>query len=569
MTNIKKEHFVFLPLGGSGEIGMNMNLFGFGRKNQEKWIMVDCGVTFGDHNTPGIDLITPDHDFIKQRAKNLIAIILTHAHEDHIGAIAYLWRDLRVPIYATPFTAKMVTHKFRDLGLVIEPFLQIIPLKSKLSLKPFDVEFISITHSIPEPNGLLISTPLGKVYHTGDWKFDPNPVLGDATDFPRLEQLGTDQIKAVICDSTNALDSGVSGSEASILEPIIKEIKAAKNGVAITTFASNVARVKTLLKAATEAGRHYVLLGRSLERIFSIGREMGYFDNVPLPLSLEDAQKLPRSKVVLLCTGSQGEDRAALGKLARGIHPMWRLSAGDLVIFSSKTIPGNEKSVARIMNQLAELGVEIVTSKMAEIHVSGHPCAEELDQLYKMIKPEFAIPVHGEERHMQRHAQIALKAGVAGTEIPHNGDIIELAPNFGWKSSVETGRLYVDGGIIDDDLNGASAERKRLTFAGCVAIFIHLDHAHTLVGKAEVTSWGVPILSGKTHDDTHAFYQLILKEAYAEIAQDAADMSEYDISEHIRKSFRREVNRIWRKKPMTNVIIHKVKQAKRKNKKTA
>jgi ribonuclease J len=566
MTNSKKDRFVFLPLGGSGEIGMNMNLFGFGPKDKEKWIMVDCGVTFGDHNTPGIDLITPDHQFIKERSKDLIAIILTHAHEDHIGAVAHLWRDLRVPIYATAFTAKMVDHKFKDLGLVIEPFLHTIPLKAKLALSPFNIEFISITHSIPEPNGLLITTPLGKVYHTGDWKFDPDPVLGDATDFERLKQLKDENIRAVICDSTNALDKGVSGSEASILHPMIQEIQSAKKGVAITTFASNVARVKTLIKAATEAGRHYSLLGRSLERIYELGREMGYFENVPDPLSLEEANKLPKSEIVLLCTGSQGEDRAALGKLARDAHPMWRLTAGDTVIFSSKVIPGNEKSVAKILNQLCEKGVDIVTSKTADIHVSGHPCADELAELYEIIKPEYAIPVHGEARHMQRHAQIALKAGVFGTVIPHNGDIIEIAPDFGWKQSVEAGRLYIDGSIVDDDLHGASAERKRLTYAGCAAIFVHLDRDNNLVGQPEVTAWGIPNLSHNNYHDTLDLYRTIIFEAFNDMIEEDVNLSDNEIAEFIKRAFRREVNRIWRKKPMTHVTIHKIDAVKRKKK---
>jgi ribonuclease J len=558
MVNVKKERFVFLPLGDSGEIGMNMNLFGYGKKNHEKWIMVDCGITFGDYTTPGIDLIAPDHQFIKERAKDLIAIVLTHAHEDHIGAIAHLWGDLKVPIYATAFTAKMVAYKFKDVGLVVDPFLHTIPLKAKLALSPFNIEFISITHSIPEPNGLLITTPLGKVYHTGDWKFDPDPVLGCVTDFERLHQLKNENIKAVICDSTNALDKGVSGSESSILEPMIQEIQSASHGVAITTFASNLARVKTLITAATKAGRSYTLLGRSLERIYNIGREMGYFGGVPDPIPLDEAQRIPKSKIVLLCTGSQGEDRAALGKIARGAHPMWNLSAGDKVIFSSKAIPGNEKAISKILNQLCELGVDVVTSKIADIHVSGHPCADELDELYRIIQPEYAIPVHGEARHMQRHAQIALKAGVSGVEIPKNGDVIEISPNFGYKESIEAGRLYIDGSILDDDLFGGSADRKRLAYAGCTSIFIHLNQHNNIVGKPYITSWGVPILT-KTPKGNDELFVSIIHEGLSEINEisKTEKMTDYMISEHIRKTFRREVNRIWFKKPMTEVIIHR------------
>jgi ribonuclease J len=559
---IDKEHFVFLPLGGSGEIGMNMNLFGFGTKDKEKWIMVDCGVTFGDHETPGIDLIMPKHNFIKDRAKDLIAIILTHAHEDHIGAIAHLWSDLRVPIYATAFTAKMVEHKFSDLGIVVGNALNVIPLKAKLSLRPFDIEFVSITHSIPEPNGLLITTPLGKVYHTGDWKFDPDPVLGDATDFDRLNKLKSENILAVICDSTNALESGYSGSEASVLEPMIKEIQAATGGVAITTFASNVARVKTLVTAATRAGRKYAFLGRSLDRIYGIAREMGYFAGVPDPVPFDQIANMRKSEMVILCTGSQGEDRAALGKLARGIHPNWKLSSGDTVIFSSKVIPGNEKAVSRTLNQLAEKGVQIVTSKMVDIHVSGHPCADELTELYTIIQPKYAIPVHGEERHMQRHAQIALDTGVKRAELPHNGDIIEIAPNFGWIGAVESGRLCADGAFLEDAFNGAPAERRRLSFAGCAVIFVHLDDDNNLLGQPEISTFGIPAITGKSHSDAKELYREIIIEAFYDL-DDKSFENDNDIGEGIKRGFRREVNRIWGKKPMVQVIIHKVNRKKK------
>lgn len=564
MTDNKttKDHFVFLPLGGSGEIGMNMNLFGFGVPDKEKWIMVDCGVTFGDHETPGVELIMPRHNFIKDRTKDLIAIILTHAHEDHIGAIAHLWPDLRVPIYATAFTAKMVEHKFADLGIEVGNALNVIPLKAKLRLSPFDIEFVSITHSIPEPNGLLITTPLGKVYHTGDWKFDPDPVLGDATDFNRLEKLKSENILAVICDSTNALDSGTSGSEASILEPMIQEIQAAKGGVAITTFASNVARVKTLVTAATRAGRKYAFLGRSLERIYGISREMGYFAGVPEPVPFDQIINVPKSEIVILCTGSQGEDRAALGKLARGIHPSWKLSTGDTVIFSSKVIPGNEKPVSKTLNQLAEKGVNIVTSKMADIHVSGHPCADELTQIYELIKPKYAIPVHGEERHMQRHAQIALNAGVRATELPHNGDIIQIAPSFGWIGSVESGRLCADGAFLEDVFNGSPAERRRLGFAGCAVIFVHLDDENNLIGQPEIATYGIPVISGKSHNDAKELYREIITEAFYDLGENAFE-SDNNIGEGIRKFFRREVNQIWGKKPMVQVIIHRLNRKKK------
>ena len=394
------ERFLFLPLGGSGEIGMNMNLFGYGTKNQEKWIMVDCGVTFTEPTTPGIDLIYPDFEFIKQRKENLQAIVLTHAHEDHIGAIAYVWPELRVPLYATPFTIRMIQDKFNDRGIAYEGFLHSVPLKSRLRIGDFGIEFVSITHSIPEPNGLYITTPQHKIYHTGDWKFDAHPVLGDATDFKRLEELAEMGLDACICDSTNALDKGVSGSEHDILAPMTDLIKQATGKVVITSFASNVARMKTLIQACVDAGRHYFLAGRSMERIYNHGREMGYFKGIPDPVPFEHIRDIPAGKIACICTGSQGESRATLAKIARDAFPFFTVGTGDTVIFSSKAIPGNEKAIGLIYNQLSFKNVKILTSKSFDIHVSGHPCEDELIELYRTLKPFSAIPVHGERRHM-------------------------------------------------------------------------------------------------------------------------------------------------------------------------
>ena len=553
----KKKSLVFLPLGGSGEIGMNMNLFGYGYAGKEKWIMVDCGITFGDAETPGIDVIMPDHSFIKERKDDLVAIILTHAHEDHIGAIAHLWSDLKAPIYATAFTARMVADKFADLGVDVGNALNIIPLKVKLSLGDFEVEFVSITHSIPEPNGLFITTDAASVYHTGDWKFDADPILGDATDYVRIKEIAELGVDVCICDSTNALDSGYSGSESDVLEPLIKAIESASGRVAITTFASNVARMKTLMRATVAAGRHFVLCGRSVERIYNIGREMGYFGDLPDPVPAMDARNLPKNKIVCICTGSQGEPRSALGRIARGNHPFFDLSSGDTVIFSSKTIPGNEKAIFKIYNMLAENNVDIITTKSFDIHVSGHPCAEELKELYRILKPTSAIPVHGEIRHMNRHAQIAKEMGVKSTFVPKNGDVIEISKEgITLRASVEAGRIYVDGRVLDSD-DGASSERKRLTYAGYAVIHVCVDKVGNLLGMPSLHARGLPdakILFGSLGE---RYYEKLFREIYESL--NATDYeSDTALQDAFRLGFRRAINHVWGKKPITDVHISRL-----------
>ncbi|MEM6602693.1 MAG: ribonuclease J [Pseudomonadota bacterium] len=556
MTKKKsKERAVFLPLGGSGEIGMNMNLFGYGRDNHEKWIMVDCGVTFGGPDTPGVDIIFPDFEFIKERREDLKAIILTHAHEDHIGAIAYVWPELRVPLYATAFTARMIQDKFNDRGVDVKGFLNIVPLKSSIVIGDFRIEFVSMTHSIPEPNGIYIKTPAANIYHTGDWKFDPDPVLGEPTDHKRIAEIAAEGIDACICDSTNALDNTPSGSEAAILSPMVKALRKSTGRVAITTFASNVARMKTLMRAIKDSGRKCVLAGRSVERIFNHGRAMNYFEDLPEPVALEEVKDHTPGTLACICTGSQGEQRAALGKMARGIHPFFNLSEGDTVIFSSKTIPGNEKSVFTIYNMLAENGVTVLTSKDFDIHVSGHPTAPDLEKLYKILKPNVAIPVHGEIRHMNRHAEIALAHGANHAIVPQNGDFIEITrEGVICDKEVEAGRLYLDGRIVEESAFGSASERKRLTYAGYAAIFVIVDKSGNLLSPPDIQSFGVPDgdkLFGRAGME-YLYHQLV--EAY-----EGLDAKDYDddqkISEAIRLSYRRTVNQAWGKKPITEVKV--------------
>ena len=554
----RKKRLVFLPLGGSGEIGMNLNLFGYGAPDHEKWIMVDCGVTFGSHDTPGVDIILPDYEFIKERRKQLSAIILTHAHEDHIGAIAHIWPDLRVPMYATPFTARMMMDKFKDLGVNVEGFLHVIPLKSTLTLGDFKVEFVSITHSIPEPNGLFIQTPTASVYHTGDWKFDPNPVLGDVTDHKRIAELAKIGVDACICDSTNALDKGVAGSEADILGPMVEAIQQCKGRVAITTFASNVARMKTLMQASIQAGRKFTLCGRSAERIYAHGREMNYFGGLPDPVALEDAMKEAKSNIVCICTGSQGESRSALGRMASDLHPHFRLDEGDSVIFSSKTIPGNEKAIFAMYNKLAQKNVNIITSKSFDIHVSGHPCEQDLVQLYEMLKPTTAIPVHGEIRHMNRHAEIALSHGADYALVPQNGDLVEISKSgVTCDSEIEAGRIYVDGNIKEDAKTGSCAERRRLVYAGYTAMTVNVDMEGNLLDHPTIQTFGVPTSDALFGKAGQGYLQKQLIDIYENLDyHDYAD--DQKLAEAFRLGYRRIINRAWGKKPITSVTVNRL-----------
>lgn len=563
----KQKRLVFLPLGGSGEIGMNLNLFGYGAPDQEKWIMVDCGITFGSNDTPGVDIILPDYEFIKERRENLSAIILTHAHEDHIGAIAHIWPDLRVPMYATPFTARMMMDKFKDLGVKTDGFLHTIPLKSNLTLGDFKVEFVSITHSIPEPNGLFIQTPTASVYHTGDWKFDPNPVLGDATDHERISEIAKIGVDACICDSTNALDKGVAGSEADILEPMIEAIKGCQGRVAITTFASNVARMKTLMQATIKAGRKFTLCGRSAERIYAHGREMNYFGGLPDPVALEDAMKEAKADIVCICTGSQGESRSALGRMSTDTHPYFRLDEGDTVIFSSKTIPGNEKAIFGMYNRLSEKNVNIITSKSFDIHVSGHPCEQELAQLYEILKPTSSIPVHGEIRHMNRHAEIALEHGADYAIVPQNGDIIEITKQgVSCDSEVEAGRIYVDGNIKEEAKSGSCAERRRLVYAGYAAMTVNVDMDGNLLDYPTIQTFGVPTSQALFGSAGEGYLQKQLIDVYENLDyHDYAD--DKKLSEAFRMGYRRIINRAWGKKPITSVKVNRLDVALRRRRK--
>lgn len=551
------DELVFLPLGGSGEIGMNLNLYGYGPEEDRRWIIVDLGVTFGDDRTPGIDLIMPDPAFIEERRDELLGIVLTHAHEDHIGAVARLWPRLRCPVYATPFTAAMVRGKLIEAGIESQVPMHVIPLGHRFGLGPFDIELVTLTHSILEPNALAIRTPLGLVLHTGDWKIDRDPVVGDDIDEARLRAIGDEGVRAIVCDSTNVFTPGTSGSEADVAASLIELLKQCEGRVAITTFASNVARLESIIRAGEAVGRHPVLVGRSMYRVVAAAREAGYLHDLPPILDEDDAGYLPRDKVLYICTGSQGEPRAALARIAEDSHPHIVLEKGDTVVFSSRIIPGNETSIFDLQNQLAERGVRVITEKDHFVHVSGHPCRDELALMYQWIRPEVAVPVHGEARHLAEHAALARELQVPEQVIVRNGLIVRLAPGPAEiVDEAPSGRIYLDGDVLTDQDEGAVQERRRLAFAGSVFVSLVLDGKGDVRGEPQVRLMGLP------EEDSDGV-------PFEDRALDAVDEAldrlprkrrgdDSAVAEFLRRAVRGALRREWGKKPQVAVVVTRI-----------
>ena len=483
---------LFLPLGGAGEIGMNLNLYGFGGR----WIMVDCGITFADDSLPGVDVVLPDPRFIEERSGDLLGLFLTHAHEDHIGAVPHLWPRLKCPVYATPFTAALVAGKLEQAGLSGAVPLNVVPVSGSVTLGDFDVRYVPITHSIPEAHSLGIGTPAGTVVHTGDWKLDPAPVVGEATDAAPFRALGDGGVLALVCDSTNVFRPGRSGSERTVRENLEEIVAGAEGRVAITTFASNVARVKSVLAIAGTCGRHAVLVGRSMWRTVNAARATGHLDEVDV-LSDRDAGWLPPERTLLLCTGCQGEPRGAMSRIAFDDHPHVRLEAGDLAVFSSKIIPGNERSVARVCDRLASSGVDVITERDRLVHTSGHPSRDELGEMYSWIRPQLAVPVHGEFRHLREHSRFALDHGAGNAVVVRNGDVLRLSPDPGViVDRVPTGRLALDGrGLVAAD-SDVLRTRRRLGLNGFVAVTVVLDAGARVATPPRVLARGVPGTEG-------------------------------------------------------------------------
>jgi ribonuclease J len=540
-----KNELIFLPLGGSGEIGMNVNLYG----TRGKWVMVDLGMTFADPSLPGVDLVLPDLSFIEERAEDLLGIVLTHGHEDHIGAIPYLAADLGVPLYATPFTAGLVRHKLEEEGIAGEVKLHVIEKEGSFDLGPFHFTYVPLAHSIPEGNALLIETEHGRIFHTGDWKLDETPVLGSPSTADELSAIGDRGVLALVGDSTNVFNPEPSGSETGVREGLDKVVAAAKGRVLVTTFASNAARLHTLGEVAKDTGRQVVVAGRSLDRILRVGKSVGYLTDFPPVLSYDEAMRLPPDQLLIIATGAQGEPQAALSRIADGSHPL-KLDRGDLVVYSSKQIPGNELSIGRVQNMLASKGVEIITDRQAHVHVSGHPGRPELEAMYGWIRPQIAVPVHGERRHMEEHARLARHWGVPHAVVPVNGSAIRLAPGKPEIVGHEaTGRLVVDGDVILPADGATMMARRRLMHNGYLAATVVVDQRGKLAADPAIIAQGLPV-----EEDRDDFIAECV-EAVEAAAKGADSRNEERYAEAIRLAVRRVAREWTGKKPVTEVQV--------------
>ena len=539
-----KDELLFLALGGSNEIGMNVNLYGC----QGKWVMVDLGLTFANAEYPGVELILPDLEFIEQRKDDLLGIVLTHGHEDHIGAVAYFAADLGVPLYATPFTATLIRGKLEEEGIAGTVKLNVIPMEGSFALGPFGFQFKTLAHSILEMSACVITTPYGKIFHTGDWKLDDQPVIGQPSTAEELTAIGDEGVLALICDSTNAFNATDRGSEGSVKADLMTSVKAAKGRVVLTTFASNAARLETMGQVARETGRTLCFAGRSLHRIIEAAQANGYLTDMPKTIDMDAVDDLPRHQVMVVATGGQGEARAALARIADGNHPV-KLEEGDTVIFSSKQIPGNEIAIGVIMNKLAERNILTVTEKQAHVHVSGHPGQPELAKLYDWIRPQVLVPVHGERRHMAEQARFAMAHGVKSALVQSNGDVVRLAPGKPQIIGTErTGRLILDGDTIIAADGQTINERRRMSWYGLIAVAFALDRNHKLHGEPQIRLHGLPI-----EEDLEDFLDEATDAATKAIRERKGDLDK--LRESVRLAVRRVATSWTGKKPIVEVMI--------------
>ena len=553
MKNGKAE-LVFLPLGGAGEIGMNLNAYGYGPEEDRQWVIVDIGVTFGGADTPGVELILPDPSFLE--GENVRAIVLTHAHEDHIGAIAWLWPRFEVPIYATPFTAALVREKLKERGLEARAKIQVVELGGELQIGPFAMQLVTLTHSIPEPNGLIIRTPLGAIWHTGDWKIDPDPLIGELTDEAALRALGDQGVLAMVCDSTNVFVEGESGSEAGVRESLIELVAQKRGRVAVTAFASNVARIETAIEAARASGRSVCLVGRSMHKIVRAAQSVGLLTDAPPFIDEEDAGYLPPEAVLYLCTGSQGEPRAALARIASGAHRNVVLGKGDTVIFSSRMIPGNEAAIHALYDLLAARDVEVITASDAHTHVSGHPAREELKQMYQWARPRIAIPVHGERRHLIEHAALAKSLQVLEAIAPRNGDLIRLAPGPAEViDEVPAGRLHVDGDKLVPADDAALLDRKRIAVEGAITVSMAVsEKKRTIVSGPDIRARGLPRGEEEAFETALDLLAQAAEDAYLRL-DSAARANEEAAEQAIIRAVRKASERMFGKRPLVDAIV--------------
>ena len=550
----RPDEFTFLPLGGVGEIGMNLSVYGIGNRHQKSFLAVDLGVSFGDEeHLPGIDLVMPDIGFLERERKNLVGIVLTHAHEDHFGALIDLWPRLRVPIYATAFSAALFEAKCAAERNPPKIPVTVVPSGGRIDLGPFNVEFIPVAHSIPESHALAIRTEAGLVLHTGDWKIDPTPVIGPPTDEKRLRELGEEGVLALVGDSTNAVREGRSPSETEVAAAIAAIVREARGRVAVTTFASNVARIRAVADAARAADREVVVVGRAMVRVVQVAREQGLLDGVREFLSAEMYGHFPPDKVVALCTGSQGEPRAALARIANDDHPEITLNRGDRVIFSSRTIPGNEKAVSSIVNNLVTQGIEIITDRTHLVHVSGHPRRDELREMISWLRPQLVVPVHGEALHLSEHAALARAAGVPRVITCRNGDVVRLGPGDpAVIDQVPAGRIYKDGVLLEGAKVRAVVERRKLSFAGCAFVAIALTEKGELADDPEVDLIGIPEKNADGEDIGDGVFDLVV--STVENLPRARRRDADAVSESVRRAVRASIAEQWGKKPLC--VVH-------------
>jgi ribonuclease J len=548
------DELVFMALGGLGEIGLNVYLYGLGSNGDRQWLMVDLGVTFPHEAEPGVDVVLPDLRFIEQDAAALAGVVLTHAHEDHIGAVIDLWPRLKAPIYATPFTAGMLRSKLVEHGGHLKLPITELPLGGRCQVGRFDVELVTMSHSIPEPSGVAIRTPRGLVFHTGDWKLDRTPLVGDPTDEEKIRALGEEGVTALVCDSTNAFRDGRSPSEVEVASSLAKIIKDSKRCVAVTMFASNVARIRAVADAAKATGRHLVVVGRALHRVIQVAIDTGYLPQNFKSLDQAQFGYLEPDEVLALCTGSQGEPRAALARISEDEHPDVSLGPGDLVIFSSRTIPGNEKAVTRVLNNLAQLGCEILTDADALVHVTGHPRREELKQMYAWLRPRVAIPMHGEARHLREHARLAKAAGVPEVHTLMDGQMMRIAPEpSAVIDEAPVGRLFRDGRLIVSADEGPVRERRKLSFVGIVAVAIVLNRRGGVVGEPEAALDGIPTDTARGE----SMEGLVLDAVDGTLASipQAKRRDPALVRDAVKRAVRAAVERAWGKRPIAKVLI--------------
>lgn len=553
----QKDQLIFCPLGGSGEIGMNMNLFSYGKPDNQKWLIVDIGVTFADDTLPGIDLIYPDPGFIIDKKDDLLGIILTHAHEDHIGAIVHIWPQLKCNIYATPFTSVLIKEKFKEKKIEIGNNLKIVDLNGTVKLGPFKIEFITLTHSILEPNGLSIETPVGTILHTGDWKCDPNPLIGNTINEKRLKQIGAKGVLAMICDSTNIFNPGRAGSELDVRQSLLKIMQNKNKRIIVTSFASNVARMETIFYCAKKIERQISLVGRSMHRIYKAARQCGYLKNVIDPIDSREAKKISREKIVYLCTGSQGEPMGAMMRIAHYVHPDVFIEKDDTVIFSSKIIPGNEKKLYSLHNQLVKNGIEVISEENEFVHVSGHPNQEDLKDMYNWVKPKAIIPVHGEHRHMMEHINFAKEMQVPYPVQIENGDIVQIYPGNEPHvvDKAPVGRMYIDGNISISEDSQSLKERKNLANNGYLEVTIIINNKGKVIKKPIFSFKGLPIES--QNDDFIFDLEDEVKKTSRTFSLNNTKQ-ENILIEELKKNCRKLVKEKTGKKPYTNINLVRV-----------